>query len=65
MANKLQPIKELQEYVKKTKDTDYGLKNKGEDDNYATRLVKTLQALQNQVKQHEAALEQVKYGQLE
>ena len=59
MATKLQPIKELQEYLQKTKDTDYGLENTDEDDNYAARLVKTLQSLQNQVKQHKAALEKV------
>lgn len=59
MATKLQPMKGLQEYVQKTKDTDYGLESTDEDDNYATRLVKTLQSLQNQVKQNEAALEKV------
>ena len=59
MATKLQTLKELQDYVTKKKDTDYGPKNTVEDDNYAARLIKTLQSLQDQVKQHEAALEKV------
>lgn len=54
-----QSLKELQEYIAKTKDADYGLNPADEDGDYAARLGRTLQALQNQVKQHEAALEMV------
>ena len=59
MATHSQPLSELKAYIAKTNDTDYGLKNADEDDAYAARLSKTLQSLQNQVKQHEAALERV------
>ena len=54
-----QSLKELQEYIAKTKDVDYGLKTVDEDGDYAARLSRTLLSLQNQVKQHEAALEKV------
>ena len=59
MATQSQPLKELQVYVAKTTDTDYGLSHADEDEQYAARLGKTLYSLQNQVKQHEAALERV------
>ena len=57
MTTQSQPLELLQNYVAKTKDTDYGLKAADEDEGYAARLIKTLQSLQNQVKQHEVALE--------
>lgn len=57
MTTQSQPLELLQNYVAKTKDTDYGLKAADEDEDYAARLIKTLQSLQNQVKQHEVALE--------
>ena len=59
MATHVQPLAEFQKYVANIKDKDYGPKNAGEDEDYAARLSKTLQSLQNQVKQHEAALERV------
>lgn len=59
MATQSEPLEKLQEYVAKAKDTDYGLKNADGDEEYATRLNKTLQSLQDQVKQHEIALERV------
>ena len=59
MASPSQSLKGLQEYVAKTKDIDYGPKSADEDEDYAARLNKTLQSLQNQVKQHETALEKV------
>lgn len=59
MADEPQPLEGLQEYVSKTNNTDYGPKSTDEDEGYAARLGKTLLSLQNQVKQHEAALEKV------
>ena len=59
MATQLQPLDMLQGHVSKTKDTDYGIKSPDEDGDYAARLSKTLQSLQNQVKQHETALGEV------
>lgn len=60
MDAKPQHLQRFQDYVSKTKDTDYGLGSVDEDGQYAARLSKTLQSLQNQVKQHEAALEKVR-----
>lgn len=59
MATQSQALEKLQEYVVKTKDTDHDQNNADGDEDYAARLNKTLQSLQNQVKQHEAALERV------
>lgn len=59
MTTQSQSLEKLQEYVAKTEDTDYGLENADGDEGYAARLSRTLQSLQNQVKQHEAALESV------
>ena len=59
MTTRSQSLEKLQDYVAKTEDTDYGLKNADGDEDYAARLSRTLQSLQNQVKQHEAALESV------
>ena len=59
MHTQPQSLQKFQDYVSKTKDTDYGLGSVDEDSHYAARLSKTLQSLQNQVKQHEAALEKV------
>lgn len=59
MTTPSQPLEKLQEYIVKTNDTDYGMKNADENENYAARLNNTLQSLQDQVKQHEAALARV------
>ncbi len=59
MATESQNLKELHVYVAKTNDTDHGLRHANEDEHYAARLGKTLYSLQNQVKQHEVALEKV------
>ena len=59
MSAQSQPLQNFQDYVSKKKDTDYGPGSVDEDEDYAARLNKTLQSLQNQVKQHEAALEKV------
>lgn len=59
MTTQSQSLEKLQDYVANTEDTDYGLKNADGDEDYAARLSRTLQSLQNQVKQHEAALEKV------
>ncbi|KAF6240013.1 hypothetical protein HO173_001621 [Letharia columbiana] len=60
MAIESQYLGKLQEYVTKTKDIDYGQNNADGDEDYAARLCKSLQSLQNQVKQHEAALERLR-----
>lgn len=60
MATQSQALEKLQEYVVKTKDTDHDQNNADGDEDYAARLNKTLQSLQNQVKQHEAALERLR-----
>ena len=59
MSTQSQSLQKFQDYVSKIKDTAYGLVSVDEDGDYAARLNKTLQSLQNQVKQHEAALEKV------
>ena len=59
MSTQSQSLQKFQDYVLKTKDTDYGLGSVDEDGHYAARLSKTLQSLQNQVQQHEAALGKV------
>ena len=59
MSTQPQPLQRFQDYISKVTDTDYGLGSVDEDGDYAARLSKTLQFLQNQVKQHEAALEKV------
>lgn len=59
MNTQSQHLGKLHEYVAKTKDTDYGLNTADGDEEYAARLSKSLQSLQIQVKQHEAALEKV------
>ena len=60
MATQLQPLERLRQHIAKTRDTDYGLSNADADEDYAARLSKTLQSLQNQIQQHRAALERVK-----
>ena len=60
MSAQSQPLHKLQEYDAKTKGTDYGqVPVDGDEEDYAARLSKSLQSLQNQVKQYEAALEKV------
>ena len=59
MSTQSQSLQRFQDYVSKTKDADYGLGSVDEDGDYPARLSKSLQSLQNQVKQHEAALERV------
>ena len=59
MATQSQVMEKLQGIVAKSKDTDYGPQIADGEEDYAARLSKTLQSLQNQVKQHEAALEKV------
>lgn len=49
----------LQDYSARTKETEYALDTR-EPENYGLRVNKTLQSLQNQVKQNEAALEKVR-----
>ena len=59
MASQSQPLEKFQEYVVRIQDTDYGQNTANGDEDYAARLSKTLYSLQNQVKQHEAALQSV------
>ncbi|KAL9134724.1 MAG: hypothetical protein Q9175_004088 [Cornicularia normoerica] len=60
MNTQSQHLEKLHEYVAKTKDTDYCLNTADGDEEYAARLSKSLQSLQIQVKQHEAALEKLR-----
>ncbi len=60
MATQSQILEKLQGIAAKSKDIDYGPQNADGEEDYAARLSKTLQSLQNQVKQHEAALEKVR-----
>ena len=59
MSAQSQPLHKLQEYDAKTKGIDYGQVTVDGDEDYGARLSKSLQSLQNQVKQYEAALEKV------
>ena len=60
MATQSESLRNFQAYVVKIKDTDYGPKFPDEDKDYPARLDKTLQSLQNQVKELQAALEKVR-----
>ena len=60
MATQSESLSKFQEYVAKIKDTDYGPTPANENEDYPARLDKTLQSLQNQVKEHKAALERVR-----
>ena len=60
MSAQSQPLQKLEEYDAKIRGTNYGqVTVGGDEEDYAGRLSKSLQSLQNQVKQYEAALEKV------
>lgn len=59
MATTADPLARLQEYCAKLRETEYALETGEPEDDYGFRVTKTLQSLQNQVKQNEAALEKV------
>jgi hypothetical protein len=59
MATKADPLAKLQNYRDRLRETDYALDTGEPDDDYGFRVNKTLQSLQTQVKQNEAALQQV------
>lgn len=59
MPAQLQPLAKLNEYAGKVREAEYGLGVRDVDEDYAHRLTKSLESLQHQVKQHEAALEKV------
>ena len=52
-------LNRLQDYTRKLKDVEYDLEHIDEEDDYEARITKTLQSLQNQVKQQRDALEMV------
>lgn len=61
MSAQSQPLHKLQEYDAKTKRTNHGqVTVDGEEEDYKARLSKSLESLQNQVKQYEAALEKLR-----
>ncbi|KAM0803596.1 hypothetical protein BDR22DRAFT_886430 [Usnea florida] len=61
MSAQSQPLHKLQEHEAKIKGTEYGqVTVDGDEEDYAARLSKSLQSLQNQVKQYEAALEKLR-----
>lgn len=59
MAAQHQAFVKLREYAAKVKDAEYDAESVDGALDYEARLNKTLKHLQDQVKQHEAALEKV------
>lgn len=59
MAAYADPLAKLQEYAAKVKETDYVLDAAEPEVDYGLRVNKTLQSLQNQVKELEAAIKEV------
>ncbi len=59
MALNLDPMSKLREYSAKLKETDYDLAQTHGEEDYEARINRTLQSLQNQVKQLKDALEKV------
>ena len=61
MASQEKALANLQQYVSRLKDlSNIEAISPDEEEVYANRLIKSLQSLQNQVKEHEAALEKVR-----
>ena len=54
-----QVLAKLQEYAKKIEETEYDTESRDGERRYETHLNKALQQLQEQVKQHQDALERV------
>jgi len=52
-------LSKLREHVAKVKETDYDLSGTHGEEDYEARINRTLQSLQNQVKQHKDVLEKV------
>ena len=59
MATPPRSLVKLREYAGKVKETDYGLEIEGGEEDYEARLNRSLQSLQDQVKRHEATLQNV------
>ena len=59
MASQASPLSKLKDYVSKAKETDYDLEATNGGDDYEARINSSLQSLQNQLKEHQAALGKV------
>ena len=59
MASQREALVKLQKYVGKVKDQNVEPMSPEEQEVYAGRLSRSLQSLQNQVKEHEATLQKV------
>ena len=59
MATDPDSLSKLRKYAAKLKETDYGPVGANGEEDYEARINRTLQSLQNQVKQHQDALEKV------
>ena len=59
MAAQASSLAKLKDHVSKAKDADYHPGSTNGEEDYEARITSSLQSLQNQVKQHQAALEKV------
>ena len=59
-SSQKQVLAKLQEYAKKIEETDYDTESANGERSYETCLNKALQQLQEQVMQHQVALERVR-----
>lgn len=57
--NQNEALSKLQEYAKKIEETEYDIDTRNGERRYEMRLNRALQHLQEQVKQHQDALERV------
>ncbi|KAK3175215.1 hypothetical protein OEA41_002461 [Lepraria neglecta] len=61
MAAQATSLAKLKDYVSKLKEIDYDPESTNGGEDYEARITSSLQSLQNQVKQHQAALEKVAF----
>ena len=61
MAEGISPFERLQRYIEKTKKTPITPDIDDTEEDYEARVTKSLKYLQNQVTQHQEALEQVHF----
>lgn len=62
MASNTDTVSKLHDYAVRVKETDYHLQSADVEPDYEARINRTLQSLQNQVKQHQDALEKVRFS---
>ena len=61
MSDLKQSLDKLLNYIDKAKETHGTSEAIDPDEDYGTRIDRTLGSLQNQIKQHQAALEKVRF----